>query len=356
MLRLKNLSLWAVLFGLTLFFSCNDDSSTPSESGTSNISIRLVDEPGDFEHVYVNVVDVMVKVNDTGTGDEGWVSLDPINTGIYDLLELTGGVNVLLVDDFQIPSGMLNQIRLVLGEEGNTVVIDGETFPLNTPSAQQSGLKIQVNQVLEPGFTYDYILDFDVDQSIVIAGNSGNINLKPVIHASAEVSSGIIQGAVNPFNFQVNASVEVDGETISTYIDDSGNFMLYGVPGGIYTLTLTPDPASGYIPTLVEGVEVINGQITDLGTIDLQLAPVVGSITGTVLNAGITATASVMVDGELVEAMTNELGVFLLSDIPVGIYTVTVTPEEGSGLTPTEFTNVEVTEDTITDLGEITLS
>lgn len=355
MQRLKNLSLWAVLFGLTLFFSCNDDSSSVSESGTSNISIRLVDGPGDFDHVYVEVIDVRVKVNDASEGEEGWVSLDPINTGVYDLLDLTGGVNVLLVDDFQIPSGMLNQIRLVLGDD-NSVVIDGETFPLNTPSAQQSGLKIKVNQVLEPGFTYDYILDFDVDQSIVIAGNSGNINLKPVINASAEVSSGIIQGAVNPFDFQVTASVLVDGEVVSTYADESGNFMLYGVPAGTYTLTLTPDPDSGYLETIVENVEVVNGQITNIGTIDLQLAPVVGSITGTVLNAGITATASVMVDGELVEAITNELGVFLLSDIPVGIYTVTVTPEEGSGLTPVEFLDVEVTEDTTTDLGEITLS
>ena len=355
MQRLTNLSLWAVLFGLTLFFSCNNDSSSPSESGTSNISIRLVDGPGDFDHVYVEVIDVRVKVNDPNEGEEGWVSLDPINTGVYDLLDLTGGVNVLLVDDFQIPSGMLNQIRLVLGED-NTVVIDGETFPLNTPSAQQSGLKIKVNQVLEPGFTYDYILDFDVDQSIVIAGNSGNINLKPVINASAEVSSGIIQGAINPFDFQVNASVMVDGEVISTYVDENGNFMLYGVPAGNYTLTLTPDPDSGYMETIVENIEVVNGQITNIGIIDLQLAPVVGSITGTLLNAGITATASVMVDGELVEATTNESGVFFLSDIPVGIYTVTITPEEGSGLSSAEFTNVEVTENTIIDLGEITLS
>lgn len=354
MQRFKNLSFIAILFGLTLFFSCNDDSNSVNDSGMSNISIKLVDDPGDFDNVFIDVQDVMVKVNDDSDGDQGWVSLDPINTGVYDLLDLTGGVNVLLVDDFQIPSGMLNQIRLVLGED-NTVVIDGETFPLNTPSAQQSGLKIQVNQVLEPNFTYNFILDFDADESIVIAGNSGNINLRPVIRASAEISSGIIEGAVNPFDFQVTASVMVGDEEVSTYIDDAGNFALFGVPAGTYTLTLTPDPESGYIPTIIENVEVVNGQITNVGIVDLDMAPVVGSITGTVLNEGITATASVNVDGELVEAMTDENGVFLLSDIPVGIYTVTITPEDGSGLSVTEFLDVEVTEDITTELGEITL-
>ena len=349
MIRLKNLSLLAILFSFTLFFSCDNDSS--NESGTSNISIKLVDEPGDYDNVYVEVIDVMVKVNDD-TDDSGWESLNPINTGVYDLLDLTGGVNVLLVDDFQIPSGMLNQIRLVLGEN-NTVVIDGVSHPLNTPSAQQSGLKVKVNQVLEAGFTYDFILDFDVDQSIVVAGNSGNINLKPVIYASAEVSSGIIEGSVNPYDFQVAASVIVDGDLVSTYVDDSGNFTLYGVPAGIYSVTFTPDPDSGYIETTIDGVEVINGQVTNIGIVDLEVA--VGSITGKILNTGVSAIASVMVDGNLVEATTNAEGVFLLSDIPVGTYTITITPGASSGLMIVDFTDVTVVEGTTTDLGDITL-
>lgn len=355
MLIPKKLKPLIFLFGLILFFNCSDDDSTPNDSGTSKISVKLVDEPGDYDNVFVEVVDVMVKVNDDSGGDEGWESLNPINTGVYDLLSLTGGVNVLLVDDFQVPSGMLNQIRLVLGDD-NTIVIDGETYPLNTPSAQQSGLKVEVNQELQADFTYNFILDFDVDQSIVVAGDSGNINLKPVLHASAEVSSGIIEGAVNPFDFQVMASVTVDGEEVSAYADENGNFSLYGVPEGTYTVTITPDPDSGYISTTVENVEVINGQITNIGTIDLETAPVVGSITGTILNAGISVTASVTVDGELVEATTDASGVFVLSDIPVGTYTVTLTPEGGSGLSPMEITDVEVTEDTTVDLGEITLT
>lgn len=342
---------------LVLLVGCNNDTSDsfPDES-MSRISVRLVDEPGDFDHVYIEVLDVMIKYNDDSEDKDGWQSLDALNPGVYDLLELTGGVDLLLVEDYELPPGTLNQIRLVLGED-NTVVCDGgEPIPLRTPSAQQSGLKLQVNHELEAGFTYNFLLDFNVDESIVVAGNSGNINLKPVIRVSTDVTSGKIQGAVNPFDFQVEASVMADGEPISAYADENGVFMLNGVPAGTYRVTITPSAESGYAGAIVDNVEVVNGEVTDIGTIELELLPATGSITGTITNEGVTVTASVMVDGEAVTADTDGTGVFLLEDIPVGIYIVTLTPAEGSGLTATQLNNVEVTENATTDLGNITLN
>lgn len=340
-------------------FNCNDDSgsnsSNPVEQGSAELSFRLVDEPGDYDNVFVNVQDVMVKVNDESEGESGWQSLEAINTGVYDLLELTGGMDVLLVDGYEVPAGTLNQIRLVLGEEGNEIVVDGETHPLSTPSAQQSGLKLQVNETLEDGFTYNFLLDFDVDQSIVEAGNSGQYILKPVINVSTEVSSGQVQGAVTPFDFQVMASIEVDGEIISAYANENGVFVLNGVPAGTYNVVITPDSESGYAETVVENVTVVNGEIVDLGTIELQLIPATGSIGGIITNEGVVVTASVEVDGEIIAMNTDEAGAFLLENLPVGIYIVTLAPAEESGLTDTEIIDVEVTEGMVTDLGTITL-
>jgi len=253
------------------FFNCSDDDNTSEEGtqGTSRISVKLMDEPGDYEHVYVEVIDVMVKVNDPVDDDNGWVSINPINTGVYDLLELTGGINVLLVDDYGIPSGTLNQIRLVLGED-NSVVIDGETFPLNTPSAQQSGLKINVNQTLVPNINYTFLLDFNVDESIVNAGNSENINLKPVINASLEATSGTVSGIITPSNFQTEITATNGIETISTYADANGNFMLVGLSEGTYNITVTPEIDSGLSIQIIENVEVTVGATTDLGLITLE--------------------------------------------------------------------------------------
>ncbi|OBX24317.1 MULTISPECIES: DUF4382 domain-containing protein [Bizionia] len=257
------------ILAITLFNCSDNDDTTALTEGKSQISVKLMDNPGDYDHVFVEVIDVKVKVNDASEGENGWISLSAINTGVYDLLELTGGINVLLVDDFEIPSGTLNQIRLILGDN-NSVVIDGETFPLNTPSAQQSGLKIKVNEALTPNIHYTFLLDFDVSQSIVVAGNSGNINLKPVIRASVEANSGALSGSILPADVQTEVTVSNGIVSASAYTDANGNFMVVGLPQGVYNVTITPDPDSVYQEIIIEDVEITIGQTLDLGPITLD--------------------------------------------------------------------------------------
>lgn len=266
---LKHLKSFFLVILTIIFIGCTESNNTSITQGTSKISVKLMDDPGDYENVFIEVIDVMVKVNDDSEDDNGWQSLETINTGVYDLLELTGGLNVLLVDDYEIPSGMLNQIRLILGED-NTIVIDGETFPLKTPSAQQSGLKIKVNETVEAGFNYTFLLDFDVDESIVMAGNSGNINLKPVIRATVEATTGVISGSVTSAEIQTEISATNGIDTISAFTNEEGNFVLVGLTEGAYTVTVTPDPVSELTPQTIENVEVLVGEITDLGIIVLE--------------------------------------------------------------------------------------
>ena len=56
----------------------------------------------------------------------------------------------------------------------------GETA-LTMPSAQQSGLKMNVDIDVAAGQIADVVLDFDACKSVVRRGNSGQYNLKPVI-------------------------------------------------------------------------------------------------------------------------------------------------------------------------------
>jgi len=63
-----------------------------------------------------------------------------------------------------------------------------------------------------------------------------------------------------PPGFQVLAAVEVNGATVSAFTDAEGKFQINGIPAGTYTLTLTPDPASGLLPKIIEDVFVVNGQ------------------------------------------------------------------------------------------------
>jgi hypothetical protein len=145
---------------------------------------------------------------------------------------------------------------------------------LNTPSAQQSGLKLNVNQTLLAGATYDFMLDFDVSRSVslVEAGSSGVYNLHPVIKVSTSASSGVIKGNIFPVltGYQVEASVTVGSEIISAYANDLGVFQLNGVPAGTYSITLTPEVSSGKTPIVINDVKVENGTITDIGSVSFN--------------------------------------------------------------------------------------
>ncbi|WP_432412160.1 DUF4382 domain-containing protein [Rasiella sp. SM2506] len=243
---------------LAFLVACSgDDDNTTSEQEMARVSVKLVDAPGDYDSVFIDVKDVVVTYN----GGEEEVAIGNINAGVYDLLELTGGVSVLLVDD-EIPAGDISQIRLILGEN-NTIVVDGDTFPLQTPSAQQSGLKINVNETLVGGVFYEFILDFDVDKSIVTQGNGGYL-LKPVIRASTEANTGAITGAVLPAGVQTLVTAENGNTEVSAFTNNLGIFVLSGVPAGTYTLTYEADANLGFPPIVVTGVEVGVGAVTEV--------------------------------------------------------------------------------------------
>ena len=259
---------------LTLFIvGCSDNDG----QGFASISVKLVDGPGDFDAVKVEVIDVMYKQTNDDDDDSGWESLNAENTGIINLMELTGGNNVVLVEDFAIPAGELEQMRLVLGEN-NTVHIGESSYPLKTPSGQQSGLKIKVNETLEENITYTFIFDFMVDQSIVMSGNSDNIILKPVINASIEANSGALSGIVTADGiapvFQVEAQAWIEGglePSASALINENGEFVLYGLNDlQLYDIKFVPAADAGFSEKTIEDFEITIGTTIDIGSTELD--------------------------------------------------------------------------------------
>jgi hypothetical protein len=238
---------------LTGTFACKKDPANE----TARLRIRLTDAQCGFDSVVVNVQSIEFK----GSGINE--SYPVINPGFYDLLLLNNGLDTLLLNTL-VGAGILNQIRLILGP-GNYLVKDGTTHPLSTPSAQQSGLKIQVHQTLGPGLTYDIWLDFDACQSIVQQGN-GTYSLKPVIRAYTAANSGAISGTVSPPDAVQYISVTSGSQTIGTVPNPQGQFLIPGLPPATYTLSFTAAP--GYANTSISGISVTIGQTTQMGTIE----------------------------------------------------------------------------------------
>lgn len=242
-----------------MMISCNSDDNGDSE-GTAKLELRLTDGPADYDAIKLDIQRIELKINE----EENY--LFPFNhPGIYDLLELNNGIDVLL-GEATLPIGEIHQIRLILGPN-NTIVVNGVEHPLQTPSAQQSGLKLNVHHTLLPDMVYKMWLDFDAGKSIVETGNGGFI-LKPVIRTFTDLTNGMIEGKVLPMESLTTVyAMQNLNDTIATAIPNpDGYFKFMGMQEGTYRLKFDAENPV-FQDKEMEPVNVTFGQITNVGEV-----------------------------------------------------------------------------------------
>ena len=252
-----------LMCGLVWFSSCDSDSDS---TGTAKMEVRMTDAPGDYEQVNVDIRSV--QINKEGTDSEsGWLTLDHINPGVYNLLDFANGRDTLLASA-NLPAGTISQIRLVLGDNNSLKLKDGRVVSLKTPSGQTSGVKLKINAELKEDMTYVVLLDFDAAKSIVARGN-GQYNLKPVVRTITQAIAGGIKGKVTPAEYKPGIYViSAANDTIGGFANENGDFLIKGIKAGTYTVKFYTEN-NEHNKTL-ENISVSQDQIKDLGTVELS--------------------------------------------------------------------------------------
>jgi hypothetical protein len=260
--KLFSFGLVATLLSLVVAFSnCSkSDDDNNGGSGTAQVGVRLTDGPADYDAIWLDVQQVEI-LTDAGASTK----LTAVRPGLYDLLRLRNGVDTLLVSG-PVPAGTVSQIRLLLGPN-NSIVVNNTSYPLNTPSAQESGLKLNLHETLAPGGSYTFWLDFDAAKSILQTGN-GQYKLKPVIRAYTAPTNGRITGYVLPLAALTTVYAINGTDTFSAIPASNGYFQLSGLPAGTYTVVYDAE-AVGFTDVSVNNVNVVFGQTTDLGVKNL---------------------------------------------------------------------------------------
>jgi hypothetical protein len=257
---MKRLGGFILLAGLVVgFLSC-------SKSNQANLKVYLTDAPGNFEKVMIDIQAVEVHVG-TDQSETGWKTLDTFSPAIFNLLDFSNGLDTLL-GAIQLPAGEISQIRLTLGT-GNSVTLNGETYPLTVPSGSTSGLKLNLHANLVDGITYKLWLDFDAGRSIVETGNH-LFKLKPVIRTFADATSGAIKGTISPAESKPYIMAIANSDTLGTIADTLGGFLIKGVPTGAYKMVFVP--IEGYNEKSIDNVTVTLGEVNNLGTITIDTA------------------------------------------------------------------------------------
>ena len=281
---------------------------TGAPMGTMRVSITDAPSCG-YDAVFITVDRVRVHQSATASdGETGWSEVVLTPARRIDLLSLSNGVLDELGQTL-LPAGTYTQLRLVLASNGgappfaNAVVPSntGTEVPLDTPSAQQSGLKLNTQIDVPTDKVADVVLDFDACKSVVKRGNSGRYNLKPVVSVTTVLSdAGLrIVGWLAPAiaASAPSVSVQAAGMPVKATVPDptTGRFVLYPVPTGTYDLVIG---ASGRVTSVITGVRVVTSAYTYTNSQAQPMVPAAAasaprSVSGTVGPAAVTATAIV---------------------------------------------------------------
>ena len=275
---------------------------TANDFGTMHLSITDAPACG-YDAVHVTIDKVRVHQGSAAVdADGGWSEVVLAPAKRIDLLMLTNGVLEEL-GQTALPAGKYTQMRLVLASNSGGNPLANSVTPtgaaetaLTTPSAQQSGIKLNVDIDIVAGKVADFVIDFDACKSVVKRGNSGQYNLKPVVTVVPVLSDAGLRvvGYVAPSiaGVTTNVSVQFNGLPVKATIPDvTGKFVLYPVPTGSYDLVVT---SAGHVTAVMTGVPVISTAYTYVNSAALPIAPALTAmrpVTGTVAPATATVRA-----------------------------------------------------------------
>ena len=188
-----------IFISACLLAGCGGGSGGSTETPMGRISLGITDAPVDgATAVVVKFTAVELKPED---GDAFTINLTPAQS--VDLLVLAGGGSRALLENYSVPAGHYQSIRLLIEAQQNqpSSYIDfasGERFPLFVPSGSESGLKLIRGFTVAAGSNSNFTIDFDLRKSVIAPpGQAPNYLLKPVLRMVDNLQVGAITGKVD---------------------------------------------------------------------------------------------------------------------------------------------------------------
>lgn len=176
-------SIKASLFFLILiigFTSCSKDEVN-TDAELSGITVKLKSTAGEFDKVFIDIKDVQLKVKEDDNASNAWLSLNTINKGTYNMFDLREDSALLLVNNFEMNSIYIYEIRLVLGEN-NFIDIDNTLHNLDITELGNSNPSNLIKMDLIPNRFYDITIDIDIDKSLSFDEDQNMMVLNPNLY------------------------------------------------------------------------------------------------------------------------------------------------------------------------------
>ncbi len=208
-----------------LFSGCDNDTI----GNKSLINVLLIDAPGDFDEVWIEILGVEVLPSGSrGLDNANWINIPYLSASNTVRVSDLVADEMLLLGRREIQSGTISKVKLLLGETFY-LISDEEQVPLFPVGNLENYLELDVDIRIEPGISYDLYLDFNLAES-VMENAAGGYQLKPSLRSfvrqgTAEISGTIAPNAIKPHVYAISVA-----DTFATLTNNSGTFRLRGLP------------------------------------------------------------------------------------------------------------------------------
>ena len=281
-----------------LVAACSSDSTNLTNgSGAGVLTVQLTDAPFSTDsvksvNIFVVRVDARTTTADSAAADSdvdtpaagGWQTIATPNAS-FDLLNFQHGT-IATLGEATVAAGTYDAVRLIIDPTQSSVMLkNGQVLTTTSspsvtfPSAAHSGLKINLSQpiTITGGAATTLLVDFDVNNSFVMRGNSINKNgllFKPVINASVTNAANVVAtvALVNATDATLNllqsGTVLANGSAIPFGGVSSCTTVLAANPMLTVTQGSSTTALAGFTPTLAAGTsyEIIAYPTASAGT------------------------------------------------------------------------------------------
>jgi hypothetical protein len=261
---------------------CGSDSSSLTTANSGTVVVQMTDAPFASDSVtsvaiFVTRVDARVATADSAAADNnvddvasgGWQTIASPNQS-FNLLAYQHGTVATLGQE-SLASGSYSGLRLIIDPTKSSVtlkngqVLTASTSPSVTfPSAAHSGIKINLAQpvVVSEGGTTTLLVDFDVNNSFVLRGNSIDKNgllFKPVINATvtnvanAVATISLANATDASLNLAQNGMLLTNGSNLAFGGSSSCTTVVAATPGLTVTQGTSSTALTGFSPSLTAG-------------------------------------------------------------------------------------------------------
>ena len=234
---MKKLLLFLFPFICVLFLSsCEDPDSSPK----ALLNVLLVDSPASWDSVFVEIkgVDIEVLVEGREAQRQSFFLEYKSGDKRIKVSELVGG-NVLLLGRNELPVGKIVNATVILGD-AHSMFFDEKKYVLEFSESTENRINLSTDINIEQGYSYDILLDLDLEKSIVQASESPlTYELDPTFKLVQGAGTIELSGNLKPLALYPAIYLYNETDSFSTHINTSGNY-LFRVPMGKYNVLMDP--------------------------------------------------------------------------------------------------------------------